>query len=112
MPDPKARRQQTSGPGGRRVWSADHSTTRSGNPLPAAPRRLDMSASSALPRNLPVPDHTATDRDQVLPTTHVHQNAGKRQHEPDQDVDRPTKKQTRRKLRAHKDQPAPTGVAD
>ena len=105
MPDPKARRQQTSGPGGRRVWSADHSTTRSGNPLPAAPRRLDMSASSALPRNPPVPDHTAADREQAPPTTDDHQNAGKRRREPNQDVDQPTRKQTRRKQRSQKGRP-------
>ena len=115
-PDPKRRRQRsTRSPRDRRNWNADHNNptddtvapaARSGNPLPAAPRQLGMSASSALPRNLPVPDHTATDHDQVLPTTHVHQKGGKRRHEPDHDIDRRTRRQKlRSKQRAPEDRP-------
>ena len=112
-PDPKRRRQRsTRSPRGRRNWNANHNNptdatvapaARSGGQLPAAPRQLDMSATSALPRNPPVPDHTAADRDYAPPTTRGHQNAGKRRHEPDQDVDRPTRRRLQRKLQHKKD---------
>ena len=95
-----------------------------GGPLSAVPRRLDIWATSAPPGNPPESDRAAVnhgqapptcnppesdraaaDRDQAPLTTLVHRNAGKRRRERDQDVDRPTRKQMQRKLRARQDQP-------
>jgi len=96
---------------------------RSGGSRPAALRRLDVWATSAPPSSPPEPDRAAADRyqapptcnppesdraagdrNQAPPTARAHQNADKRRRAPDQDVHRPTKKQTRRKLRAQKGQ--------
>ena len=128
------RQQHGRNPDGRRDLSANHDnptgntmapTARSGGSRPAALRRLDVWATSAPPSGPPEPDRATTaadrnqapltynppesdraaaDRDQAPPTARVNQNADKRRRAPDQDVHRPTKKQTRRKLRAQKGQ--------
>ena len=122
-------------PDGRRDLSANHDnptgntmapTARSGGSRPAALRRLDVWATSAPPSSPPEPDRATTaadrnqappncdppesdrataDRDQAPLTTRAKQNADKRRRAPDQDVDRPTRKQMQRKLRARQDQP-------
>ena len=120
-PNPKRHRQQHGrNPDGRRDLSANHDnptgntmapTARSGGSLPAAPRRLDVWATSAPPSSPPEPDRAttaadrdqtpptynppesdsaATDRDQAPLTTCAKQNADKRRRAPDQDADRPT----------------------
>ena len=133
-PDPKRHRQQHArSPDGRRDWSADHNNptgnavapaARSGDSMPAALRRLDVCATSAPSSSPPGPDRAAADRDQAPPkynlpesdraaadrppappTARVNQSTDKRRRERDQDADKPTKKQTRRKLRAQQDRP-------